>query len=142
MVGAIVEARQQYTPRPYPGVVTWFVNSERAPLAGPQWSEFASGVERWVFPGGHATMFQFPAIKVLAGQVKECLEKTQNGQPLRVVERTEFRTSAVTKSPAMARSTPKSSLAGTTSMSTSPNSGRVPVAAGPSTDAVDQDCIS
>jgi thioesterase domain-containing protein len=53
------------------------VNSERAPLAVPQWNEFASGVERFVFPGGHATIFQSPAIAVLAAQVKACLEKAQ-----------------------------------------------------------------
>ena len=74
---ALAEARYQYNPRPYPGRVTWFVNSERAPLARPQWSKFASGVERWVFTGSHATIFQSPAIKVLAGGVKACLDRTK-----------------------------------------------------------------
>src|SRR5947207_265699 len=46
VIGAINHARHQYNPRSYPGEVTWFVNSERAPLGGPQWSEFASRVER------------------------------------------------------------------------------------------------
>jgi hypothetical protein len=74
---AIDAARMRYNPRPYPGRITWFVNSDRAPLAVPQWAEFAGGVERWVFPGSHATMFQSPAIEVLAAQVKACLQKTQ-----------------------------------------------------------------
>jgi len=98
---AIDEARMRYNPRPYPGSITWFVNSDRAPLSGPQWAEFAAGVERWIFPGGHATMFQSPAIEVLATQVKACLDKTQVGQSLRVMERA----SGVTKSPAMTRPT-------------------------------------
>jgi len=106
VAGAIDQARRQYNPRPYPGRVTWFVNGERAPLAAPQWGEFADEVERWVFPGGHATIFQSPAIEVLATQVKACLEKTQIGQPVDVAER-------ATKPPAMARPTPRSSPAGT-----------------------------
>ncbi len=105
VAAAIDEARRQYNPRPYPGHVTWFVNSERAPLAVPQWSEFAGGVERWVFPGSHATIFQSPAIKVLAIQVKACLEKTQVDQPLRVVQRAASWISGVTKPPAIARPT-------------------------------------
>jgi acyl transferase domain-containing protein len=117
---ALNEAFKQYNPRPYPGRITWFVNSERAPLAVPQWGEFAGGVERWVFPGSHSTMFQSPAINVLATQVKTCLKKTQ---PLRVVERAESWTSGVTKPPAMARPTSGSSLAGTMSTSTSPSPG-------------------
>ncbi len=124
VAAAIDEARRQYNPRPYPGHVTWFVNSERAPLAVPQWSEFAGGVERWVFPGSHATIFQSPAIKVLAMQIKACLEKTQVDQPLlRVVERAASWTSDVIKPPAIARRTSRSSPAGTISTSTSPSPG-------------------
>src|SRR5262245_56176721 len=46
VVRAIDQARRQYNPRPYPdpGRVTWFVNSERAPLAVSQWREFAGEV--------------------------------------------------------------------------------------------------
>ena len=123
VAGAIDKARMRYNPRPYPGRITWFVNGDRAPLAVPQWAEFADGVERWVFPGSHATMFQSPAIEVLATQVKACLEKTQAGQPLRVVERAEPWTSGVTKPPATARPTSGSSPAGTISASTSPRLG-------------------
>jgi phthiocerol/phenolphthiocerol synthesis type-I polyketide synthase E len=123
VIRAINQARHQYNPQLYTGEVTWFVNSERAPLGGPQWSEFANGVERWVFPGGHATMFQSPAINVLATQVKACLEKTQICQPLRVVERAESWTSGATKPPAMLRPTSRSSLAGTMSTATSPSPG-------------------
>jgi thioesterase domain-containing protein len=80
IASAIDQARRRYDPRPYPGRVTWFVNSDRAPLAVPQWNEFASGVERFVFPGGHATIFQSPAIEVLAAQVKGCLKKAQEAR--------------------------------------------------------------
>jgi len=88
---AIDEARRQYNPRPYPGRITWFVNSERAPLAVPQWREFASGVERCVFPGSHATTFQYPAIKILASQVKASLEKAQLGLTSRSTNREDGR---------------------------------------------------
>jgi acyl transferase domain-containing protein len=103
VVGALDRARDRYDPRPYPGAVTWFVNSERAPLAEPQWKEFATAVERWVFPGGHATIFQSPAIKILATQVKTCLEKAQVDHTLRLVDGIEAKASDVTKPPAMAR---------------------------------------
>jgi thioesterase domain-containing protein len=86
---ALNEARDRYDPSPYPGRVTWFVNAARAPLAPPQWNEYADEVERWVFPGSHATMFQSPAITVLAGQVKTCLERAQAGEPVRAVEAAE-----------------------------------------------------
>ena len=109
---AMDKARYEYYPRRYPGHVTWFVNSERAPLAVPQWRDFASGVEQWVFPGSHATIFQSPAIEVLAAQVKACLEKIQIVQPLRVVERADSWTSGVIKPPAIARYTSRSSRAG------------------------------
>jgi thioesterase domain-containing protein len=84
---AIIKAVTQYEPRRYPGRITWFVNSERAPLALSQWSEFAREVERWVFPGSHATAFQHPAIEVLASQVRACLERAQADQPPCVAER-------------------------------------------------------
>jgi thioesterase domain-containing protein/acyl carrier protein len=86
---ALNAAFKQYNPRRYPGRITWFVNSERAPLAASQWSEFAGGVERWVFPGGHATVFKSPAIGILAAQVRTCLERAQVSEPIRVMERAE-----------------------------------------------------
>jgi phthiocerol/phenolphthiocerol synthesis type-I polyketide synthase E len=88
VAAAIDEARRRYNPRPYPGHITWFVNSKRAPLAESQWGKFASSVERWVFPGSHATIFQHPAIETLATQVRACLEKTQIGQPASSPSRT------------------------------------------------------
>jgi len=79
VASSINEAFRRYDPQPYPGHVTWFVNGERAPLAVSQWAEFAGSVERWVFPGSHATIFQPPAIEILAAQVKTCLERAQIG---------------------------------------------------------------
>jgi thioesterase domain-containing protein/acyl carrier protein len=79
VVWANCRAFEQYEPQPYRGRVTWFVNGDRAALARPQWREYADEVERWVFPGSHATMFQSPAIDVLASQLRACLIQAQAG---------------------------------------------------------------
>jgi thioesterase domain-containing protein len=86
VVAANCEALKRYRPRYYSGCVTWFVNGERAPLGPPQWRDYAESVERRVFPGGHDTMFQRPAIEVVAAQLRACLEEAHRRAPRRAAE--------------------------------------------------------
>lgn len=71
---ALERAYMSYEPKPYPGKITFFMNSERARIGHLKWRELAvSGVELHVFPGTPNTTFASPSLEVLADDVRTCL---------------------------------------------------------------------
>jgi thioesterase domain-containing protein len=68
---AIRAAYRRYEPKPYPGRITYLMNSERARLRTEKWHRLArSGLELRVFPGNPNTTFVSPSINVIAKQVR------------------------------------------------------------------------
>ena len=76
--GAIANAYMHYEPKPYPGHITYFMNSQRARLPHDKWAELAGeGLDLHVFPGTPNTTFVSPSLEVLAAQVRDCLRTAQ-----------------------------------------------------------------
>jgi thioesterase domain-containing protein len=72
-------AARSYLPKPYPGRITYFLaTGERrwfAPDLRLGWSELAAGgVETYRVPGTHLTILREPHVKILAEQLKACLD--------------------------------------------------------------------
>ena len=76
--GAIANAYLHYEPKPYPGRITYLMNSQRARLPHDKWAELAGeGLDRHVFPGTPNTTFVSPSLEVLAAHVRDCLRTAQ-----------------------------------------------------------------
>jgi acyl transferase domain-containing protein/thioesterase domain-containing protein/acyl carrier protein len=72
------EAQTHYVPHLYPGRIAWFVNSARAHLSPYPWSKLAAeGLDQYIVPGNHETMFRKPHVRVLAEKLRVCLEAAQ-----------------------------------------------------------------
>lgn len=71
------KALKRYEPRSYPGPVTFFWPAQR-PDSSSQWHVVAQDTEvHWV-PGNPPTLMTEPSIRMLANQLKSCLNKAQN----------------------------------------------------------------
>ncbi|NMG21590.1 non-ribosomal peptide synthetase [Brasilonema bromeliae] len=83
VMGANVQALEQYTFKAYPGRMTVFRTDDKNrddavgvkydPLFG--WGEITSGVDVYHLPGSHLSFLDEPDVEVLAEQLKLCLEK-------------------------------------------------------------------
>jgi amino acid adenylation domain-containing protein len=71
---AIEKAYWSYEPQPYPGRITYFMNSERAQIGHVKWRELVDEFELHVFPGTPDTTFLSPSVEVLAAKVRACLQ--------------------------------------------------------------------
>ena len=86
---ACAEAARRYDAQPYSGKVTLFQAQERS-LSSPKdpvasWKAIAlGGIEVHEVPGGHGSIVDDPQVKVLARELKDCLQRTQ-GEYFRVV---------------------------------------------------------
>jgi thioesterase domain-containing protein/acyl carrier protein len=78
---ASMRAMVQYTPRPYRGRVTLFRSRSRSLLARAAthdygWSAIAAGgVDVKLIPGSHVTMVREPFVRILARELRKCLDK-------------------------------------------------------------------
>jgi len=71
-----------YSPRPYPGLITFFHAAERHPYLYATtdtrlaWSDFAGGgFDLQLVPGHHGTMRYEPYVRVLAAKLTACLNR-------------------------------------------------------------------
>jgi thioesterase domain-containing protein/acyl carrier protein len=71
---AIEKAYWSYEPQPYPGRITYFMNSERAQIGHVKWRELVDEFELHIFPGTPDTTFLSPSVEVLAAKVRACLQ--------------------------------------------------------------------
>jgi amino acid adenylation domain-containing protein len=75
---ALTEAFSNYTPRVYPGRITYFMNSERAKIPYERWCEFAAGgFDLYTFPANPRTAFTVRTLPFLAAKVRACLQEAQ-----------------------------------------------------------------
>jgi hypothetical protein len=82
--GTVRDAQKQasasYQPKVYPGTVTLFRCTEKGSIEGNDdrlgWGNLAAeGVELHYVPSRHLTILSEPAVKVLAEQLRECLDR-------------------------------------------------------------------
>ena len=79
---AIANANRHYVPKPYPGRITHFMDSQRARLSHDKWEELAEeGLERFVFPFAPHGPFETPAVETLARQLRPLLNRNNDPQP-------------------------------------------------------------
>ena len=79
---AIANANMHYVPKPYPGRITYFMNSQRARLPHDKWAELAEeGLERFVFPYAPRGPFEPPVVETLARQLRPLLNRDHDPQP-------------------------------------------------------------
>jgi len=81
IAGAQQQAKRKYTPKVYPGQLTLFrarmqpLFSYHKPDKG--WERLAAGgLDIRIVPGNHLGMLQEPHVKILAKELKACLDKT------------------------------------------------------------------
>lgn len=70
---AIEKAYLSYEPQPYPGRITYFMNSERARIGHIKWRELVDELELHTFPGTPSTTFISPSVEALAEAVRASL---------------------------------------------------------------------
>jgi thioesterase domain-containing protein len=77
------EAGRAYVPQPYPGKILLFRATDRVDAAtayvAPDlgWTDLArGGLEIYDVPGDHVEIFKEPHVRVLAQQLRDCLDKT------------------------------------------------------------------
>jgi len=76
------QALSNYVPHVYPGRIILFLSSEAPERAFYDrrlgWNEMATeGLEVYVVPGSHETLFGEPHVRVLAEKLRGCLQKVQ-----------------------------------------------------------------
>ncbi len=78
-----VRAERAYVPAAYPGRVVLFRAGERDPLAPPgldwRWERVAAEVQVRAVPGMHRNMVREPYVRVLAEQLRACLDEAEKG---------------------------------------------------------------
>jgi len=81
---ALDRAPWSYKPREYPHRIVYFLSEKRRKLFGDSlaaagsWRELAiGGVDIRVIPGNHLDILKEPHVKILAEQLKDCLDGVQ-----------------------------------------------------------------
>ena len=85
MLQAHSRAKRRYIPKNYPGPITFFLSTERpADSTGRKlaWRDLTTeGLDIHVVPGDHSSMLANPHVRVLAQELKACLEAAQRSRP-------------------------------------------------------------
>ena len=83
VIDAMVRASYNYVPRVYPGRITYFLSERRVEwFPGSAWYKLAEGgLDLHVTPGGHTEMWKEPHVRVLAEQLKACMDKAHTDNP-------------------------------------------------------------
>ncbi|MCK5522105.1 MAG: amino acid adenylation domain-containing protein [Thiomargarita sp.] len=79
LIKSFFKALTHYVPQPYPGGITLFLSYEwRSKDSSALAKLVTEGVEVHEIAGYHRNLFEEPQVSELGGQIKRCLEKTQN----------------------------------------------------------------
>ncbi len=74
-------ARAAYTPKTYPGKITFFQTHENQDITHRKWANLADEkIEVHAIPGDHLNMIQEPHVQVLAKKLRDCLDKEQGAR--------------------------------------------------------------
>ena len=81
VIEASVRASNNYVPKVYQGRITYFLTETRVRwFSDSAWYRLAGGgLDVHVIPGGHSEAWQEPHVRVLAEQLRACLDKVHAG---------------------------------------------------------------
>ena len=74
----MVQADAHYAPQAYPGRITYFLSELRKEEPHGKWHELAvGGLDVHKMPGHHTSMLREPYVRVVAEQLRACLDEAQ-----------------------------------------------------------------
>lgn len=74
----MIQVHARYVPQVYPGRITYFMSELRRKEPHSKWYELAAGgLDVYKMPGHHTSMLREPYVRVVAEQLRTCLDEAQ-----------------------------------------------------------------